>query len=283
MPYAFIRFIAGFLLFIGYQMVIRQKRIAHESLTIAFRGQKSLKEIKQITRECFYNFGEGIVEMLYYLSHPKETSKVIYFEGKEHLDKAFEQGKGVVAVTAHFGNFPLMMLYCAQAGYVTNSIIRPARDEELEKFLLKKRGDVGLKTVYAIPRQKCVAESLKALRNNELLFVPIDQNFGSEGGVFVEFFGEQAATATGPVVFAERTGAAIIPIFIIREKGGRHKIIVEPAFSVEKCADEEKTIQHNMSRITQIIERYIRKYPHEWAWMHRRWKSRPDETASGKP
>jgi KDO2-lipid IV(A) lauroyltransferase len=119
-----------------------------------------------------------------------------------------------------------------------------------------------------------VANSIKALRNNEFLFIPIDQNFGT-AGVFVDFFGKQAATATGPVIFAQRTGAPILPMFIVREKDDTHRIIIEPPMYIEEKENNAATIQHNISRITKIIEEYIRKYPQEWGWIHRRWKSRP--------
>ena len=144
-----------------------------------------------------------------------------------------------------------------------------------EEYLLEQRTKMELKTVYAVPRRECVSNSLKVLRENELLFIPLDQNFGSDAGVFVDFFGQKAATATGPVVFALRTKAPILPMFIIRETEDRHKIIIEPPLVLEEHAHEEEMISMNTAKLTRIIERYIRRYPHEWGWMHRRWKSRP--------
>ena len=120
-----------------------------------------------------------------------------------------------------------------------------------------------------------VTDSLKVLRDNEILFIPIDQNFGSDGGVFVNFFGQKAATATGPVVFANRTKAPIIPMFIIHEDEDRHKVIIEPPLVLEEGRDEKETLYINTSKLTNLIEHYIRLYPYEWAWMHRRWKSKP--------
>lgn len=105
--------------------------------------------------------------------------------------------------------------------------------------------------------------------------MPIDQNFGSGGGVYVNFFGQKAATATGPAVFAMRTGAVILPMFIIRQSDDTHKIIVEPPLPIAQKNDEKEAIAVTMAKITDLIEQYIRRYPHEWAWMHRRWKSRP--------
>jgi KDO2-lipid IV(A) lauroyltransferase len=125
-----------------------------------------------------------------------------------------------------------------------------------------------------------VANSLKELRDNGLLFIPIDQNFGSGGGVYVDFFGQKAATATGPAVFAMRTGAVIVPMFIVRQNNDTHKIIVEPPVTLQEGHDEKESVTATMARITELIEKYIRQYPHEWAWMHRRWKSRPAEQSN---
>jgi len=133
---------------------------------------------------------------------------------------------------------------------------------------------VGIKTIYSQPRKACVENSIRTLRNNELLFIPIDQNFGT-GGVFVDFFGKKAATATGPVVLALRTKAAVIPCFIVRQKDDTHKIIFEESLNLEEGRTFQETIIINIQKLTDIIESYIRKYPAEWGWIHRRWKSRP--------
>ena len=127
-------------------------------------------------------------------------------------------------------------------------------------------------------------QSIKVLRNNELLFIPLDQNAGSAGSVFVDFFGQKAATAVGPVIFARRTGAPILPMFIVRRDNDMHKIIVDAPIRMEEKENDEITIQHNISRITKVIEKYVRQYPHEWGWMHRRWKTRPqNQEEKGAP
>ena len=275
LPLRLLRMVIHFLMAIAFRLVIKQRAMAKESLLIAFGKEKDLKEINRIVRNCFENIGEGMIEMLYFLNHPDKVFGQVVVEGKEYLDSALKEGKGAIAVTAHFGNFPLMMLYCALSGYQTNAIIRPTRDEVLEEYLLERRTRVGLKTVYAVPRKECVANSLKVLRDNELLFIPLDQNFGSSGGVFVDFFGQKAATATGPIIFSLRTKAPILPMFIIREQGNRHKIIIEPPLALEQSVHEDEMILFNTAKITKMIEQYIRKYPQEWGWMHRRWKSRP--------
>ena len=133
-PYSIVRFIAVGALAIGYQFTIRQRRIAEESLSIAFGDEKTENERQAIIKKCFRNVGLGMIEISYYLVHPENVSHMVYMTGREHLDKALEKGKGVIVVTAHFGNFPLMMFYCALQGYKVSSIIRPARDEKMEKY-----------------------------------------------------------------------------------------------------------------------------------------------------
>ncbi len=264
----------------AYPFLIRQKRIARESLTIAFDKQKSKAEIEKIFRDCFLNVASGMMELMYYMEHPQWISKMSYLEGQEHLDDALKNGKGVIAVSAHFGNFPLMLLRLVQAGYKTNAIIRQTRDPDVEKYFLDLRTRLGLNTVYSLPRKQCVDTSLKVLRNNEILFIPLDQNFGSSSGVFVDFFGQKAATATGPVIFAMRTQAPIIPMFIIRQADDRHKIIIEPPMELEYREDGQEMLVANTAKMTRLIERYIRWYPQEWGWMHRRWKSQPPPNSS---
>ena len=275
LPYPIVKKIGAALTGIGFCLTIRLKQIARESLQIAFGQTKDKKEINAIIRKCFDNFGKGMVELMYFMAHPAMIKEKVVIDGKEHLDNALRQGKGVIAVSAHFGNFPLMLLRLAQTGYKTNAIIRPTRDAEIEKYFLAQRTKLGLNTIYAAPRKQCVDYTIRALRNNEIVFIPLDQNFGSGAGVFVEFFGQQAATATGPVVFAQRTGAVLLPMFVVREEDDRHRVIIEPPMTLDEDSDSEKMIYTNVVKITKLIELYVRKYPHEWGWMHRRWKSKP--------
>ena len=275
LPYSIVRSLGYVLIAIGFQLTIKQRRIALESLQIAFGQEKNQQEIQKIFKECFWNLGKGMIELIYFMAHPRMIKEKVFFEGKENLDAALKKGCGVIAVSAHFGNFPLMLLRFAQEGYKTHAIIRSTRDQKIEEYFQKQRTALGLNTIYSHPRKECVDTSLKALRNNEFLFIPLDQNFGSDGGVFVDFFGEKAATATGPVVFAMRTKAPLLPVFVVRQKDDSHKIIIEPPLELDIQSDDKETVLSNTSRITQVIETYIRKYPEEWGWMHRRWKSRP--------
>lgn len=259
---------------IGYRFAKKQRNIALEGLGIAFGQEKSKAEIEQIARSCFTFMAKSAVELMFLMDRPVILRKRVEIAGENNLKDALAKSKGIILVSAHFGNFPLMMAKLSLEGYKIAGIMRPMRDAKAENIFLKKRNKLGIKTIYSQPRKDCVDNSIRTLRNNELLFIPIDQNFGT-GGVFVDFFGTKAATATGPVVLAQRTGAAIIPCFIIRQKDDTHKIIFEPALELKEGSSSEETIVANIQKLTNIIESYIRIYPQEWGWIHRRWKSKP--------
>jgi len=273
-PLRFIYAFANNLYVLGYYFARKQRRIALESLEIAFGQEKSAKERERIAKDCFRFMAKSGLELMYLMQKPQLLKKRVDIENKAYLDAALAKGRGVIMVSAHFGNFPLLLCKLSLEGYKIAGIMRFMRDEKAEKLFLKKRTQMGIKTIYSKPQKECVDNSIRVLRNNEILFIPIDQNFGSAGGVFVNFFGKQAATAPGPVVLSLRTKAVLLPAFMVRQADDRHKIIFEPPLEIEEKADYQATLLFNLQRLTDIIERYIRQYPAEWGWIHRRWKSK---------
>lgn len=268
--YGFARKIAS----LGYIFAVKQKNIALGSLTIAFGTEKSADEVSRIAKDCFTDMAKSAIELMFLMDKPQILKKRIKLVNKENLDAALKEGNGVIMVSAHFGNFPLLLARLSLEGYKASGIMRPMRDERVEKIFVKKRQRYNVKTIYSQPRNVCVETAIRTLRGNELVFIPIDQNFGT-GGVFVDFFGQKAATATGPVVLAQRTKAALLPCFIIRQPDDTHRIIFEPRLDLEEGKNPQETVLINIQKLTGIIESYIRKYPAHWGWIHRRWKSKP--------
>ncbi len=274
--------ISNGLLSVAFPFFINMRKIAKESLTIAFSKEKSEKEIDQILRSCFFNLGRGYIEMFCYIQRPQLILKKLSLTpgSRENLDKAIKENKGVVGVSAHFGNFSLMLLYLTKLGYPVHTIIRPSRDVIIEKSFQAHRARMNFKTILSYPRYSCVRQSLTALHAKEIVVVLMDQGTDEKSGVFVDFFGRKAGTPTGAVVFAMRTGSPILPMFTVRDGEDSHKIIIEPHFYLEIKPTDEETLQHNVQKITDIIEKYIRQYPEEWGWMNKRWKSKPSETGT---
>ncbi len=274
LPLDWLRVISKTIADIFYVLAKRPRRIAQNSLDLAFGETISKVQKKRIAKDSFRHMLAAGFDLLFCIGHPEYIEKVVDIEGRSYLDNALARNKGVIAVTAHFGNFALMQFKLAKEGYRVNSIIRHMRDLQADKYFLKKRNGIGVKTIYTEPRNVCVMQSIKSLKNNEILFILLDQNFGT-GGIFVDFFGRKAATATGPIVLAQRTEAAIIPMFFVHTAKGKHRLIIEREFKLENASGKNEAILLNIQRLTDIIERYIRSYPAEWSWIHRRWKTRP--------
>jgi len=278
LPYSVYRVGAYIFFFIGHCVMINKRKIAQQNLAIALSKEKSEEEIQKIAHDCFNNFGWGMIDLIYLIDRPKMITQKVRIDGKNHLDQALQAGNGAILISAHFGNFILMYLKMVLEGYKTNVIMKRTRDEAFERDLSEFRNERGIKTIYDLPSRGCVQKCLKALRNNEILFILMDQNYGGAGRVFVDFFGEKAATATGPVVFSNRTKAPILPIFMRHGQKDQHLLVIEPPVILEQFEDEEKMMKVNIGKMSKIIESYIRQYPHEWGgWMHKRWKSIPVE------
>ena len=277
LPLPLIFVISDGLISIAYPFLIKMRTIAKESLITAFSKEKSENEINQILRDCFYTLGRGYIEMFCYVQRPQLILKKLHLSpgSRENLDNAIKENKGVVGVSAHFGNFSLMLLYLGKLGYQINTIIRPSRDKVIEKSFQQQRAKMNFKTILSMPRYTCVRQSLTALRKKEVVAVLMDQSTDAKNGVFVDFFGQKAGTPTGAVVFAMHTGAPILPMFTVRDGKDTHKVIIEPHFYLEIKSTEEETMQYNVQKITNIIEKYIRQYPSEWGWMNKRWKNKP--------
>ena len=259
---------------IVYFVLPRHRKVALDSLSVAF-SQIPLKEKKRMTRDFFVFMAQSGLEMFFFLKSPQALDGV-RIEGKEYLQQAFKKGKGIIILTAHLGNFPLMSLKLAKEGFPVHFVTRPMRDAKAGEYLHELRSNAGVKTIYSYPRKACVSGIVNALRNKEMVIIQMDQNFGT-GGVWVKFFNKLAATPVGPVVFALRTGASVVPAYIYREAKGKHCIKVLPEEELVLTEHKDKSILVNAIKFTRIIENWVKHVPSQWGWIHRRWKSRPSQ------
>ncbi len=250
----------------------REKAKALGNLSIAFGAEKSSRDILRICRLCFENLGKGLMEVLQF---PRLTSenlgRLVSFEGKQNINEALKKGKGVVVLTAHFGNWELLGASLALLGYDVGFIVRPVRSTRLEALVNRNRESMGIE---CIPRGTSIKKALRCLRRNGVLGILSDIDTRVDG-VFVDFFGRPAFTPRGPASIALRTGAVLIPMFIIRQEDDTHRIVAEKALELKVTGDQEEDIKLNTARFTKIIESYIRKCPEQWIWIHERWKTRP--------
>jgi KDO2-lipid IV(A) lauroyltransferase len=263
-----------------YFTISRHRNSAIESLGIAF-PKMSLAERRKIACHVFTFFCQSIFELFYFLDYPHKR-KNIQIDGVDNLDQALKPGRGVIMVTAHFGNFPLIIHRLIGIGYKVNIVLRPLRQEKAGKYLYGLISTYKANPILSYPRKECLDNINEALRKNEIVIILMDQNFGT-GGVWVKFFNKLAATPIGPVVLALRSKAAVVPIHIIREGKGKHRIVIEPAVELVQKAQIKETVLLSAVKITRIIEGWVRDYPGQWAWIHKRWKSQPSEEIMKEP
>ena len=248
----------------------RQKTLGH--LALAFSGEKSSEEIEKIGETVFQNLGKTVAELVYF---PRVTSQTIdrwvSCEGLSKLDSVLKEGKGGIILVSHFGNWELLARALALKGYGGIIIVRKVYDERFDRLLREIRDTQGIRYM---DRGSSPKEMLKALHQNQFLGILADQDIDSVDGIFVPFFGKEAYTPVAPARFSMATGAPIIPCFMVRNGRG-HKLVVEdPLYPVAGFGKEEA-----VNRLTRewmaVTESYIRRYPGHWVWMHRRWRTRP--------
>ncbi len=257
-----------------FLLLASHRKNALSSLATAFPEMPE-EERRKTARSYFRFMVQGIFETLYF-TYRWMDSTGISIQGKEHIDQALTRNKGVIAVTAHLGNFPLMCYFLSKRGYRVNIVMRPMRDAYAGRYFEDLRRRSGINIIYSYPRKECVSAILNALRRNEIVVILMDQNFGT-GGVWVRFFGKLAATPVGPFILSRRSGAALVPLYMPMVSAGRHCIRILPEFIPETAEDERQALLFNAVRMTRIIEDWIRQTPWQWPWIHRRWKSRPSE------
>jgi KDO2-lipid IV(A) lauroyltransferase len=252
------------------------RRVAFANLELALGREKSKDEIHWICREVFKNICKDMLEV-YRCPEFKEDyfKELVGFEGTEHLNQALNQGKGVIALSAHLGNFALMGARVARGGYPISIVTRDPENPKIAKAMTSIRDAVGIETIPDEPRTVCVSRCFKALKKNRILLLVIDQN-APVTEAWVDFFGCLVPTFKGPVLFSMRTGAPILPVFMRRHSNNLHQITIHPPVTLTITGDAEQDINSNTGRLTKLIEAAIREYPEQWLWNYRRFKRARD-------
>jgi len=263
--------IVGILTFYLYKKY-RERVI--DNLSLAFGNEKDPKEIRRLAKEIFYHFTLTPLETVYIAANgiPFERFLLrIKIEGKENLDAALARGKGVIALGAHFGSFTLLGTRLAIEGYPFNLIVNVGRFRKLWGKLAYYQGIVGQQTIPLKPLSASVKKSLNCLHRNEILYIVADEQ-QRRGGFPVPFFGQVAYSPPGPAIFSLKTGAPILPMFVLRDDELNRTLVIKSPLQFEPTKDQRKDIERLTYQFTKAIEETVRQYPTQWAWLNRRWK-----------
>jgi Kdo2-lipid IVA lauroyltransferase/acyltransferase len=257
-----------------YLFHVRLRRVGLRNLAMAF-PEKSEAERARILRGVFTSLGRQLAEVCQFPKYTKENiDEVVVYDGLENYERAYAHGKGVLFVTAHFGAWELSAFAHSLHGHWLHVVMRPMDNGYLDRLIQGYRTMHGNKTVG---KDDFVRGLLAAMKAGEVVGILMDTNMTPPQGVFVDFFGIPACTASGLARIALRTDAAVVPGFTIWDESmGKYRLRFDPAVELVRTGDLEADIVANTQKFTKVIEDYVRKYPEQWLWVHRRWKTRPE-------
>jgi Kdo2-lipid IVA lauroyltransferase/acyltransferase len=256
-----------------YALHPKLRRVGMRNLEIAF-PEKSQKERKKVLRGVFVGMGRHLAEFCRFPKYTKENlHEIAVYEGFEALEEARKRGKGILFLTGHFGAWEVGSFAHSLYGHPIKIVVRDL-DNPLVDALVKR-----YRTLHrneTIDNREFLRGLLSAMRAGETVGILMDTNMTPPQGVFVDYFGVPACTASGLARVALKTDAAVIPAYTIWDSALRkYKICFEPPIPLTRTRDPEADATTNTAAFTKALEKVARKHPDQWLWVHRRWKTRP--------
>ncbi len=256
--------------------VVSRKRyhVALRNLEVAYGEALSPEERERIARASFVSFGMFAVEgvKFAYMS-PAEAARRIQVEGWDHAEAAFAEGRGVLALSGHIGNFEIAARWVTLQGHELIALAREARDRGTTRLMRSMRERMGIRVVTL---KESLRPVLAGLRRNACIVIICDQNATD---VVVPFFGRPTGTVDGPARIALGTGAPIVLFCCVRDGRGGYRLLVQPAFHPVQTGDKEADILRTTAEINRRLEEMVRAFPEQWLWFHDRWRSSPSPAA----
>ncbi len=258
---------------IAYRVLGRLRRVGLRNLEMAF-PEMTAKEREAILRSEYRNLGLLMAEFCKMPDYTAATaSRFIRYEGLENYLQARERGKGVLVLTGHLGAWELSSFYHSLMGMPMGMVIRRLDNPLVDEFVNRIRCLQGNRVIHKDDFARGLIASMRA---GETVGILMDTNMTPPQGVFVPFFGVQACTASGMARIAAKTGAAVVPGFLLWEESERRYVLhFGEELEVVHTGDAEQDALINTATFTAAIEGYVRRYPEQWLWVHRRWKTRP--------
>jgi len=258
----------------AYLLHSRLRRIGRRNLELAMPDLEPARQ-NAIVRTVFLNMGRLLGEFSQFPRLNSENiGKIVVYDGFEHYQKAASAGNGVLFLTGHFGAWELCAFAHGAFGNRLNFLVRPLDNPLIDSMINRFRTLSGNRV---IDKNSSVRPVLKALRNGEAVGFLADANTLPDQGVFCDFYGIPACSTTGLAVFALRTRAAVVPGFLVWDASiGKHRLKFDAPIPLVRTGDFKDDVRINTAAFTKVIEEYSRRYPDQWLWIHRRWKTRPE-------
>jgi KDO2-lipid IV(A) lauroyltransferase len=265
---------------LGYYLAASERKKTIKHLTMVFGNQDPDIRIEQMAKDVFLNLARNMVDAIRLQKYDaKSIDSLVSAKGLGKIDRALENGRGLLLLTGHLGNWELLGAYLAFKGYPLHVVGAPIYDPRLDELIIRNRQHSGAR--YIARGASASKKILRALRSNEILGLLIDQDSKKFEGVFVDFMGKEAYTPVGPVLLAMKTNAVLMPITIHMREDYHHVIDVGDEIELEVTGDKNHDLLVNTQRCSKAIEKIIFQQPTQWVWMHDRWKTKKKIDSKG--
>ena len=275
LPLALALRIAAAVALVVYVVAWPLRRVGMINLAIAF-PERPVAERRRILRASFANLGRMAAELAHLPRLGSDDLRaMVQFEDEawwaENVGKPRDTG-GLI-LSGHFGNWELLVFAHGMRGYPVSMVHRAIANPLVDRWLNTLRARAGTRLVR---KRHAAGGVLRALHDRGLLVLPFDQNSTRGLGVFVQFFGKAASTNSGIARLALRTGAPVVPVFIVRDGArARHRVTVLPIMYAQRSGDLEADVRRATQQFSDVFESMVRRHPEQWLWVHKRWKTRP--------
>ncbi|NWF93747.1 MAG: lysophospholipid acyltransferase family protein [Syntrophaceae bacterium] len=255
---------------LAYHLDREHRKVALQNLRVAFGREKSEEERRAIAKRTFQNLGMMMVEFFRIPRMDEEIFKrKVVMEGLDEAMELLKKKRGALILVSHFGNWELMGLMSRVIGNPIMVIAKPLKNRYVDQFINEIRKGTGLEV---IPPEKASRKVIRALSENRLVGILIDQRAKRSEGVWADFFGRKAPTTPGLAVLALKTGAPVFPVFMIRNGFQKHRLLVKEPLSLVRTGNVKHDVETNTQLFNHTLEAMIREYPDQWFWVHRRWE-----------
>ncbi len=255
-----------------YALDGKHRHIVLENLATAFSETMNLSERHRLARRVMARLMRMFFDMGRYLRlNRKELETRFRVEGIENIRSALSSGRGVLALTAHFGTWELLPAAAALADLPVSIVYRPLDFAPLDRVIARLRTRFGAELIPS--SRGAMRLILRALSKGRIVAMLMDQNVDWYEGVWVDFFGKPACTNKGMAVIARKTGAPVVPVFLLPDGNHKWKVCFQPELPISISRDKTSDIETNTALFTRAIEDMIRRYPDQWFWVHQRWKT----------
>lgn len=248
---------------------LHHHRIVRRNLAFAC-PERSAADRRRLAWRIFQNYGVNLVEFFQMrFMRPADVVRRLRLRGAEHVVSALRQGRGMIAVSGHLGSWEVgMQVMPCVLGVKLTGVAKKFKSNLIESQVYAARTRFGNEILY---KKDALADMIRVLRGGGVLGLLVDMA-RRQDGVDVRFFGKRATATPAAALLALRCRAPVVPMFCVREAGGALSVCAEPALEMLRTSDLRGDLAENTQRITDAVERMVRRYPEQWFWLMKRWK-----------